>query len=159
MKNIIYEVPFIIYQSPKMKNISSVFKLALLILSTSLFIACDKEKEGDQIPYIYVNFAIYPNTLDFIPDGGWVYLTGGYKGIIIYRPQHDEFMAFERACPYDPLDDNSRIEVESSGIIATDSLCGSRFIMTDGSPIQGPASTGLKQYRTHYDGYSLIVSN
>jgi len=142
-----------------MKNTRSALFLALLMMSTSLFVACGKDNEATQIPYVYVNFSIYPNTLDFIPDGGWVYLTGGYKGIIIYRPLHEDFMAFERACPYDPLNDSARIEVESSGIIATDSLCGSRFILTDGSPVQGPATTALKQYRTRYDGYTLVVSN
>lgn len=136
---------------------SRLFPILLIIFFLA---SCGDENDETAIPYVYVNFTIYPNTLDFIPDGGFEYFTGGYKGIIIYRPLHDEFMAFERACPYDPLDENSRIVVESSGIIAADTAsCGSRFLMTDGSPIQGPATVGLKQYRTRYDGYSLTVSN
>jgi len=138
------------------KTASAVLIILLLPL---FFIACDKDKEETSIPYIYVNFTIYPNTLDFIPDGGWVYVTGGYKGIIIYRYLHDEFLAFERGCPFDPLEDDARVEVETSGIIAVDPNCGSRFLLTDGSPIEGPATVGLKQYRTRYDGYTLIVSN
>jgi len=133
--------------------------LLLLFTSPMIFFSCDDQNEGTSIPYVYVNFTIYPNTLHFIPDGGYEYFTGGYKGIIIYRYLHDEFMAYERACPYDPLDDNSRVEVETSGLIAVDSLCGSRFLLTDGSPVEGPATVGLKKYRTSYDGYSLIVSN
>jgi nitrite reductase/ring-hydroxylating ferredoxin subunit len=133
--------------------------ILLLLIIPLFFVACDKGKEETSIPYVYVNFTIYPNTLDFIPDGGWVYVTGGYKGIIIYRHLHDEFLAFERACPFDPLEDDARVEVESSGIIATDPNCGSRFLLTDGSPIQGPATVGLKQYRTMYDGFTLIVTN
>jgi len=140
----------------KKKSIGGLF--ALIIFSVFLN-ACDKEDEQTQIPYVYVNFAVYPNTLDFIPDGGWSYFSGGYKGLIIYRPLHDEFLAFERACPYDPLNDSALIVVESSGIIASDAHCGSRFLLTDGSPFEGPASVGLKQYRTRYDGYTLTVSN
>ena len=142
-----------------MKNKNLFINLALLIAGTFSLFACGKETEGTDIPYVYVNFAIYPNTFQFIPDGGYVYITGGYKGIIVYRPLHDEFLAFERACPYDPLDDSARIVVETSGIIAVDPHCGSRFIMTDGSPIEGPATVGMKQYRTRYDGYTLNLSN
>ncbi len=131
----------------------------LLLILPMLFVACGKDADKTSIPYVYVNFTIYPNTLDFIPDGGWVYVTGGYKGIIIYRSFHDEFLAFERTCPFDPLEDNARVEVETSGLLAFDTNCGSRFFLTDGSPEQGPATIGLKQYRTRYDGYSLIVSN
>ncbi len=136
--------------------------ILILIIALSIpviFTNCDKETQGTEIPYVYVNFTIYPNTLDFIPDGGWAYFSGGYKGVIIYRLLHEEFLAFERACPFDPLDAEGQVEVETSGIIAKCPSCGSRFILTDGSPIEGPASVGLKQYRTRYDGYSLIVSN
>jgi len=136
---------------------TKIFIFSVLLITCSF--SCDKETEGTSIPYVYVNFTIYPNTLDFIPDGGWVTVSGGYKGIIIYRPMHEEFLAFERACPYDPLEDSARLEVETSGIIAVDPHCGSRFLLTDGSPVEGPATISLKQYRTRYDGYSLIVSN
>ncbi len=142
-----------------MKSLIRTRFFSILLLLPLLLVSCGDENEESLIPYVYVNFTIYPNTLDYIPDGGYIYVTGGYKGIIIYRNTHDEFLAFERACPYDPLVDGARVEVESSGIIATDPVCGSRFILTDGSPIQGPATVSLKQYRTRYDGYSLIVSN
>lgn len=133
--------------------------LSLFILLFLTFSSCNKDENQEVIPYVYVNFAMYPNTIDFIPDGQWAYVSGGYKGIIIYRPQNDEFLAFERACPYDPLVEGARVEVESSGIIAVDSVCGSRFLLTDGSPIEGPAGISLKQYRTSYDGHILQVYN
>jgi len=139
-----------------MKHTLRIFAIGILFFMTS---GCGKENDTTNIPYVYVNFTIYPNSLDFIPDGGFVYATGAYKGIIIYRPMHDEFLAFERACTHDPLVSNSRIEVENSGIIAKCPTCNSRFLLTDGSPIEGPASVALQQYRTRYDGYSLIVSN
>ena len=138
-----------------MKALRIFFSLALIFSAVS----CGEENSRDNIPYVYVNFVIYPNTLDFIPDGGYVYSSGGYKGIIIYRLFSSEFRAYERACPFDPLEEDARVVVEPSGIIAIDSVCGSRFLLTDGSPIQGPATIGLKQYRTRYDGYTLQISN
>lgn len=124
-----------------------------------LFVSCDKENEKSEIPYVLVSFVIYPNTIDFIPEGGYVTTSGGYRGLIIYRPFSDQFMVFERTCPYDPLEDNARVIVEDNGVIAVDTVCGSRFLLTDGSPIEGPARRALKQYRSRYDGYSLQVSN
>lgn len=147
------------FQFNYMKSLVRPQYFSFLLLLPLLLVSCGDEEDESLIPYVYVNFTIYPNTLDYIPDGGYIYVTGGYKGIIIYRNTHDEFLAFERACPHDPLVDGARVEVESSGIIAADPVCGSRFILTDGSPIQGPATVSLKQYRTRYDGYSLIVSN
>lgn len=129
--------------------------LAFFLIATS----CGKENDRDEIPYRYVNFVIYPNTLHFIPEGGFEYFSGGYQGLIIYRLYSDQFLAFERACPFDPLEDDAVVEVEDNGLIAIDSVCGSRFLLTDGSPIKGPASIGLQQYRTRYDGYSLQVMN
>ena len=142
-----------------MKTLSFRPLYLMLVFVLFLFASCDKNNENSEIPYVYVNFVIYPNTIDFIPEGGHVTLSGGYKGLIIYRPFSDQFMVFERACPYDPLEDHARVIVEDNGVIAVDSLCGSRFLLTDGSPIKGPAQRALKQYRSRYDGYTLQVSN
>ncbi len=139
-----------------LRKILFLFLLSFVFLS---FNSCGKDENETSIPYVYVDFLLYPNTLDYIADGQWAYVSGGYKGIIIYRPMNDQFMAYERACPFDPLVEGARIEVESSGIIAVDSVCGSRFLLTDGTPIAGPAGIPLKQYRTSYDGYVLRVYN
>lgn len=136
-----------------------ILKPAVILITFLTLISCGKDENKDLIPYVYVNFTIYPNTIDYIAIGQWVYFTGGYKGIIVYRPQSDEFMAYERACPHDPLTEGARVEVESSGLIAIDSVCGSQFILVDGSPINGPASIPLKQYRTSWDGYALTIFN
>lgn len=132
------------------------FFFSLLIFSA---FSCGKEETRDQIPYVYVNFPLYVNTLDYVAEGQYIYVSGGYTGIIIYRPMRDEFMAYERACPHDPLKEGARVKVDESGLIAVDSLCGSKYILTDGSPIEGPAGISLKQYRTHYDGHVLMVYN
>jgi len=43
--------------------------------------------------------------------GGWVYVTGGVRGIIIYKKNSSEFAAYERCCPYDPNVSTARVEV------------------------------------------------
>ncbi len=131
-----------------------------LLLAFSSFFSCSKD-EDETIPYVYVNFYIQPNSTLYQKlntVGGWEYITGGYNGIVVYRQSQDEFVAFDRACPHD-YKDGCRIEVESSFTTTIDPCCGSRFLLHDGSPFNGPASVSLKQYRTNYDGNNLHISN
>jgi hypothetical protein len=138
-----------------LRLIKLMLGLTLIISSAS----CRKDKQRPVIPYVYVSIQLYPNSLDYIPISGWVYSTGGYRGLIIYRMTENEFMVYERTCPYDPDKDCARVKVESSGITAIDSCCGSRYVLTDGSPIAGPSGYSLQQYSTSYDGNQLRIFN
>jgi hypothetical protein len=138
---------------------------SLLLLN----VACNKDKLCQDFPDTYINITLQPNTLDYISPGGYVYVTANYpsRGLIVYRPFTDQFLAFERTCPYDPYgccaaDDPTRcarLIVEESGITIIDSCCLSRYLMTDGSPFEGPSSCPLYQYQTYYDGTSLRIFN
>lgn len=143
-----------------MKIFRNILFIILLIVIQPIFNSCAKD-EKETIPYVYVNFYIQPNSTLYINlnhVGGYEYLTGGYNGIVVYRINTETFVAFDRACPYD-FKNNCRIDVEHSSITAIDSCCGSRFLLTDGSPFQGPASVSLKQYKTNYDGNYLHITN
>lgn len=134
----------------------------LLILSLSLtlfFVSCRKDSEESRVPYVYVNFQIYPNSLDYIPISGWTYSTGGNRGIIIYRMTEDQFFAYDRTCPHDPENLNARVIIESTGISVIDTVCGSRFLLTDGIPFAGPSRSKLLEYKTSYDGNVLSIFN
>lgn len=125
-----------------------------------LFVSCKKDEET--IPNVSVNIVISttdPSYNDLNAVGGWIYLTGGSRGIIIYRYSIDEFMAFDRHCTYEPTESCAVVEVDLSGIIAEDLCCGSQFLLTDGSVIDGPASVPLKFYQTTFDGNNLYVYN
>jgi nitrite reductase/ring-hydroxylating ferredoxin subunit len=125
-----------------------------------LFVSCKKDE--DTIPNVSVNIVISttdPSYNDLNAVGGWIYLTGGSRGIIIYRYSIDEFMAYDRHCTYEPTESCAVVEVDLSGIIAEDLCCGSQFLLTDGSVIDGPASVPLKFYQTTFDGNNLYVYN
>ncbi len=135
-----------------------------LLLSAAVLFSCAKKNSTTQpeIPYVAVNFAINPNSTQYIElnhIGGVVTVTGGYRGIIIYRASETEFMAFERACTYDPTGDSAQVRVDVSGITAHCPQCKSKYILTDGSAYNGPTQWPLKQYRTNYDGTYLYVTN
>lgn len=146
-----------------MRNFS--YKSLLLIFFLTIpeiiiFESCKKDK--DEIPSVYVNFYININSTQYIElnsVGGWVYLTGGSRGIIVYRLSMDEFVALERHCPYQPENSCGIVEVESSGMTLIDSCCGSTFIIIDGSLVSGPATRSLKYYNTSYNGSTLHIYN
>ncbi len=140
-----------------MKKVITI--LITLFLSVLVYTSCD---DGDNnVPYVSVNITIQPNSTIFQNlniVGGWEYITGGNKGIIVYRMTLEEFKAYDRTCPHDP-DKDSRIEVQTSGITAIDSLCLSQFSLIDGAPIIGPAQSNMKTYHTSYDGINLRIYN
>jgi nitrite reductase/ring-hydroxylating ferredoxin subunit len=134
----------------------------VLLLFVCFLPQCKKEKQQNEIPTVAVNIAIQPNSTEYIrlnSVNGWEYLTGGYRGIIVFRASTNGFMAFERSCPYDWSQTSTRIEVDSSGITTTCPSCKSKFIMTDGSPYSGPSPYPMKQYQTSFDGVNLLIYN
>ncbi|HCA82398.1 MAG TPA: hypothetical protein DEP18_01325 [Flavobacteriales bacterium] len=127
------------------------------------FLACflfSCRKDDDRIPDVLVDISVNinnPGYFNLQAIGGWMYFEGGSRGILVYRRSQDEFMAYDRHCPWEPANPCGKITVDtSSNIIARDACCGSAFVMTDGSVSQGPASRPLKQYLVYWDGLSIL---
>ncbi|MCX6276886.1 MAG: hypothetical protein NT004_02165 [Bacteroidetes bacterium] len=135
-----------------------IFLIAMVIISAS----CKKEENQTEIPFVNVNFSINPNSTQYInlnAVNGWETVSGGYNGILIFRKSINEFAAFERACPYDPLVQGAQVRVDDSGITCFCPVCNSKYIMVDGTPYEGPSRYPLKQYTTIYDGSILYITN
>ena len=138
-------------------NIKALIYIVLLS-NIALFSSCDENK--NPIPTVPVNFYIDLTNTDYYDlqsVGGYVYVTGGVNGILIYRSSADEFKAFERTCPYDP--DCGRVTVDEGRFNAIDTLCcQSEFsLLLDGAVSQGPAQYPLKQYTCTYDQNAQIL--
>ena len=125
------------------------------------FVGCKKDK--NDIPDVYVD--IYLTTTDpaFSPlnaSNGYTYLSGGSKGIIVFRKSisPSEFMAYDRHCTYN-VSEGNQIAMDASGLFAVDSKCSSKFYIADGSPNSGPAVNSLKYYQTTFDGTVLHIFN
>lgn len=89
-----------------------------------------------------------PSNAALAKDGGYVY----NGGVIVARVSAGNFVAVSQACTHQ----GSTVIYQSS---AKDFYCrshGSRF-STNGSVINGPASTPLKQYNVSLNGTSLRV--
>ncbi len=143
-----------------------LIKLTLFVLVTTMLYStwgCNEKEPHDAIPEVSVNVNLDINSTMYIElntIGGWVYLTGGYRGILVYRIAVDEFVAYDRACPHDPFEKTARITMDNTGITCSDTTsCGSQFGILDGSVINGPATIPLKRYYTYYDGNTLSINN
>jgi nitrite reductase/ring-hydroxylating ferredoxin subunit len=139
-----------------MKRACLFFCAACLLLFTT----CRREQQF--VPNVGVNVLLYlndPQNTALTTIGGWVYVNGGYRGIVLYRKSQNEFVAFDRTCPYQPEEAASQVSVDSSNVILEDRSCGSKFLLSDGSAIQTPALIPLKQYNTTFDGNSIRIYN
>ena len=123
------------------------------------FSSCGKDERCDYSIGI-TDFSIEPNTAYYQGInvvGGYVYLKGGYRGVVVIRLAYDQFAAYERACPLD-----------GAAVVVTDDWgaellecpeCHSQFISrSDGIPMDGSAtSCPLYQYSTTYIDGVLYV--
>jgi Rieske Fe-S protein len=140
-----------------------------LVIVTALFCfalsgGCKKSPSvNSNVPLVTVNFTddlSLPQYNNLTVVGGWMYVGGGYKGIILYRASTDQFMAYDRTCTYVPPSGvYGIVQVQAGGIFCIDSVCGSKFELLNGDPTHGPATLPLKQYTTSFDGQYLTVTN
>lgn len=136
-----------------------IVSILFMISVTGLF--CRKE-QNLRIPYVPVNAVIYLsdplfNRLNVV--GGWVYINGGSRGIVVYRRGQDDFVAFDRHCTFEPENPCGKVFVNNTQIQVVDSCCGSEFILSDGSPTKGPATIPLQEYITSFDGLRVQITN
>lgn len=140
-----------------MKSFLSLTVL-LILISTG---GCKKDTDNG-IPITPVDIYLYTNNPSFVNIngvGGWVYVTGGVRGIIVYRKSQTEFMAYDRNCTYQSSDPCATVVVDATNILVTDTCCHSKFSMYDGSVTQAPAGLPLKAYNTTFDGNVLHIYN
>lgn len=124
-----------------------------------LFTGCNKNQTN--IPYVPVDAYININNpayVDLNVVGGWVYVTGGSRGILIYRSNLDEFRTYDRHATYN-INDNCTVIVDNSNLGVEDPCSSSKWIITDGSVTDGPASLPLHQYANTFDGTTLHIFN
>lgn len=131
----------------------------LFIMVLVLGLGCRKNKNNPipNIPFditININLPAY-SALSGV--GGYAYVAGGSKGIIVYRRSLDEFVSFDRHSPVDlegscaqPLYPDTQ-----NFLVLIDSCSTARFSLYDGSPISG-SDFGLRAYQTVFNGTDLL---
>lgn len=135
--------------------------LVAIIISAFSLSECRKKEDEHTVPPVSVNININVNLaqyndLNFI--GGWVYLKGGYNGILAYRVSDDAINAYDRQAPYQ-VEQHCQIEMDSTGVTCSDPCSDSQWLINDGQVLRGPAPYPLKKYQTSFDGLNLNISN
>lgn len=131
----------------------TAIQILFFFLGIGLF-ACQKNKKHPvpSIPFdilIYINLPSY-SSLEAV--GGWAYVEGGSKGIVVYRRSYDEFIAFDRHSPAEDGICGFPLTTDPDNFLElNDSCSGAKFSLYDGSPISG-SEFGLRQYQTWWDG-------
>ncbi len=135
-----------------------LLKIAFLI-SIILILSCQDE-ENNNIPDVEVNIVIQLGEFKNLATvGGWEYIVGGSRGIIIARISQNEFKAYDRHCTFQPSSTCALVSVDPNRITASDDCCGSSFLLQNGSVSKPPASVPLKSYNTIFDGLSITITN
>ncbi|MGB0403607.1 MAG: hypothetical protein ACPGEG_05870 [Salibacteraceae bacterium] len=139
-------------------------KYILFLFLIALFSNCNKNNADDiytSIPEVEVDIFLNlnePSNYNLTYVGGWIYIPGGSRGIIVYRLQ-DSFIAFERHTPYQSEKTCAFVVVDSTDLYAIDQCSESTFLLLDGSVTKGPAAIPLKRYRTSIQSDVLRVFN
>lgn len=139
--------------------------LGILAFSSLIFLRCRQYPAN--IPYVPIDITIStfdPQFVSLQAVGGWAYVNGGSRGLILYRASIDQVNCYERHCPYDTENPCGKVSVDSTGLFLIDNDCygegcGSRFSLINGSVVDGVAIYPLKQYNTSFDGALIRVFN
>ena len=135
--------------------------LALLVIGLffcAVCSSCDPQIE-DGIPLAFVEIDINLNQSDYLDlrrDGGYVYILGGVKGIILYRESPEVYRAFERNSPVNPSQACAIVDVDQSGLFIVDPCSGATFDF-DGLPSNGISRFPLRIYATTLDNNWLYI--
>jgi len=103
--------------------------------------ACNSSPIDDLIPNVPVNIELNLSDIDNLAlqqIGGFVYLDGGVRGIILIRTSFDTYEAMDRNCTYQPTSSQAIVSMDSSGFFMEDKSCQSTFNLS-GIPTGGPA--------------------
>ena len=145
-----------------MQQIYLSFVISCSMLS-GIFLTSCKKQDAYPIPNVPVNIIInldLPAYLNLNSPGGYAYVNGGSRGIVVYR-NFDEFVALDRHSTYNSEDPCAIVEVDPTNPFELQDTCSeSRFSITTGTVLQGPAQWGLKRYTTQWDGaYTVSIYN
>jgi hypothetical protein len=130
-------------------------------LITLLLAGCGNEVPLTAMPYVPINKVIDLNNLPYQKlqfDGGFVYETGGHRGLLIYRKSASLYYVYERACTNNPQNACEVVRADGSGFFLQDDCCQSRFDW-EGRPIAGVARFDLLRYRSSLSGSLLFINN
>jgi len=119
-------------------------------------------KTGNGIPSVAVDFEASltdPRLAALKTPNGAVIINGyGVAGLILFREADGSYAAYDRCSSYLPQN-KCAITLDSPTLTATDPCSGSKFSLTDGTPVKAPATQSLRSYTVNVSNFEIFVSN
>ncbi len=131
--------------------------LAVLVICVCMGCA----KTGEVVPNVGVYFSVSlvdPKYAPLKSVGGAAYIEGyGVAGVIIYNSPYG-YVAYDACSSYEPSK-RCAVVLDNPTLTATDPCSGSKFSLTDGTPVKAPATRSLKPYAANLANFQIFVSN
>ena len=131
---------------------------------TALFclFACDNDAQVDELPpAVFADIVIdlgLPEYQNLTRDGGFVRLSQGLRGIILYRENSTSYHAIEQNCTYLPFEAGSTADIDPNNpVLMRDPSCNSIFRLPDVFPSGGPAIIPLRKYSVNLNARILTI--
>lgn len=144
-----------------MRQIYSRFAILSTLIISFVIVSC--KGESHPVPNVPVNIIINLDLPLYSPlnaPGGYVYVDGGSRGIVVYR-NFDEFVALDRHSTYNSEDPCAVVQVDTiNAFELVDTCSGSRYSIQTGVVTLGPAQWALRRYNTSWNGgYQVSIYN
>jgi len=161
---------------PLMNKLTTILALVFIVVMFSATSCGKSNYENPNIPPARINVTIDPNSTMFLElntVGGWLYLEEvpgmqiyyPSQGVIVYRQDIDQFLAYERQPPNEPfkccVTDKvcTKLLLGSNYPFVKDTCTGTLYNLLDGSIFKGEGQYSLIRYNAVYDGVLLHVYN
>ena len=134
---------------------------AKLLLPLAVLLAgCGKDDGvNEAIPYAPVNLQLNLTNIEYhglSVAPGIVEIEGGVRGIILAKRGPNQYLAFEKNCPYRPYDSCATVTLDPSKLFLADPCCHSQFNF-DGELVSGPSQRPLLKYSTSLAGNGSLL--
>lgn len=135
------------------------FLICILCIATLAF-SCNKTKNHPvpSLPFdTDINLTL-PSYSALQGVGGYAYVQGGIKGLVVYRRGVNDFVCFDRMSTTENASDcDSGLVVNPDNNLVLDDPCSdAQFSLYDGSIVSGEVEFGLRQYLTAWDGNTKL---
>ena len=144
-----------------MKKQQALARMIGLCLFTALLCQSKCNDRDQFIPYVPVDFQVnvdLPAYIDLSIPSGHIQVSGGSQGIILYRYTLDQFVALDRHATAD-ISAACQVQLEEDGLILSDPCSDSKWLIIDGSVLEGSATVPLHRYATSWNPPILRVYN
>jgi len=135
-------------------------KILVIFLFIGLLACSNTDDNNPVLPDVAVNTTVFlnnPSNNDLLFVGGYVEISGGIKGIVVYHGIGDNYFAYDLACPHLAPNECTKMTVDGLHMICT--CDNSKFALALGGAPQSGTPYPAKAYNVVKNGDSLLITN